>query len=727
MTLPKKRTHKIPNPRMLEIGNISITPDQSKTVADHKATILDRNWIKQAFLLDDNSLNDPDDIKNRYWSSASAKFTDTRLGGNIGINARPQFTWYSDIRNKGRLKGRNPVSVQNIGGNYGMGRYYSEAIDDNSQTIYLRFGVPQFNSLTDFLTKAFNGEMTAFARTGRGPSAWFQGGQIVGTALRVVAVPALSMTLIAGRLINTFFGRQTSKFYTMKPTMMAYWMAVNSLVNMLLINRGIMPRSLQPETQDQNTGNPYIVDQGYLDVLHNLMPDVFNNENGFDILAVANRAQRIANQAYTDEYQQLNQGSATDWAGYVHKTYQDEVNRPEDIKLSSWINEHVKFGYYVAEDSVTSVEVDPKVDPDTGQILTADTQGFGNFFDAEFRGGSQFAVFKVDHTGPVSESFSSATVESDLSNKFNTTSSQARETRFSLAEGNLVGGALGEAIQGAVGDVKDVVAGVASGMTAGVFDGLAGLAGSGFIDIPKHWQSSSCSLPRSTYTIQLISPYGNAISQMQNIYIPLAMLLAGTLPLSTGSQSYTSPFLCQIYDRGRCQVQLGMIESLSITRGTCNLPFTNRGYVQAIDVTFTVADMSTIMHMPISASSAFGGIGSSLAASAVGSIAGSVAGAVAGAVVDAATTGNRSPLDGDNILNDYLAVLAGQDMYTQIYPLPRAKLKFAKMVSSVSELTSPAYLASVIHEDMTSGLLKYTMFGTILEGLASGSNVITRN
>jgi hypothetical protein len=31
-----------------------------------------------------------------------------------------------------------------------MGRYYSESIDDNAQTIYMRFGVPQFNSLVDF-------------------------------------------------------------------------------------------------------------------------------------------------------------------------------------------------------------------------------------------------------------------------------------------------------------------------------------------------------------------------------------------------------------------------------------------------------------------------------------------------------------------------------------------------------------------------------------------------
>ena len=68
------------------------------------------------------------------------------------------------------------------------------------------------------------------------------------------------------------------------------------------------------------------------------------------------------------------------------------------------------------------------------------------------------------------------------------------------------------------------------------------------------------------------------------------MLLAGILPLSTGKASYTSPFLCQLYDRGRLQIRLGMIESLSITRGTTNLAFDKHGQALGIDVTFSVVE-----------------------------------------------------------------------------------------------------------------------------------------
>jgi hypothetical protein len=277
--------------------------------------------------------------------------------------------------------------------------------------------------------------------------------------------------------------------------------------------------------------------------------------------------------------------------------------------------------------------------------------------------------------------------------------SQMREAKFSLQGGNITGSALEEAVKGVVGGAIDVAAGVLSGVSFGLSDGLLGL-GSGYIDIPKHWQSSSATLPRSTYTMQLISPYGNVISQMQNIFIPLAMIMAGSLPLSTGKQSYTSPFLCQLWDRGRQQIQLGMIESLSIQRGTCNLPFTNKGNVMAIDVSFSVVDLSSIMHMPISTGGLFGVGGDS---------------------------GNPI-MDEDNILFDYLAVLAGQDIYSQYYALPKARLNFAKSILAFEKMVSPAYWASWVHESATSGVLQKLTLGTgnLLEAAVAGTSTVTQ-
>lgn len=738
-------------PKMASLGTVQEKPLFKQTPSPpglEDVTILDRDWTKQAFLVSDGVLTDGAgsqgsyyDTINRYWSSAANKFVDTRLGGNIGINARPQFTRYSDCRVRGRLMGRNPVSLYNVGGNYGMGRYYSEAIDDNAQTIYMRFGVPQFNSLASFFSKAFDQTAVSLARTGAGPGFLYRVGQLAGTIASVTAFPVMTAVIMGGRMMSFFFTRPTSKFYTMKPTMHLYWSAVQSLVNTIAANKGLIPRvesqflqNLTGTNNDPNQkiGNPYKFDEGYLQQLHTLMPDMFTDDYGIDVFAIASKAQRIANLLNETDYNNFNVGSNSDFIGKVQLAGQTIFQNPDGAdSLSNWLDHFLKFGsysnYYTNAASESRLEINPKInqnqtdnskaniDPNTGlpapvtvtdkyngdQVAVNDPKiaGFWEFFDAEFRQGSGFAVFKVDHTGAVSEAFANSATESDLSQKFNGASSQVREAKFSLSDGNITGTAAEGVVKDVAGAAVDVIKGTAAGLTFGLSNIFA-TAGSGYIDIPKHWQSSSASLPRTSYSMQLISPYGNLISQMQNIFIPLAMIMAAALPLATGKQSYTSPFLCQLWDRGRQQIQLGMIESLSITRGTCNLPFTNKGNVLAIDVSFTVADMSSIMSMPISSGGLFG-----------------------------SDADGNPVMDEDNILYDYLAVLAGQDMYSQIYAIPKAKLNFAKTLMSFEKLTSPAYWASWVHESATSGFLEKVTLGAgdLLEGLVQGSNVASNN
>lgn len=658
-----------------------LTSDTDMLQNDIPSVYLDSDWAQSAFLVSDSYMENSTDATNRYWTPANNAFIDTRLGGSLGINARPQFTPYSDIRSKGRIKDRNDVTLDYVGGNYGEGRYYYEAIESNAQTVYMRMGVPQFNSLTKFFSNAFDANAASLVKTGRGLNSWYTLGKVVGTVVSFTAFPALSMTLLAGRMLTTFFSRPTSKFYRLKPTMHLYWSAVNTLVNTIAINKGLMPRFLMDETADQSIGNPYKLDNGFMENLHNLMPDIITSSNGFDTFAIANKAQRMANKLFKADYDRLNNGSPTDYTGFIQKSNQAPVSHPPgEHSLVNFIRDHLMFGYYTRDEgSDPRLELDPKVDPDTGEEVTKPADGFLNYFDAELQEGSQFAIFKVDHTGTVSESFSNAVVESDLSNKFNSTSSQVREARFSFADGNMTGTALEDMVKGAMGAVSDVVSGALSSVGMdGMFAALKGLAGNGFLDIPKHWQSSSVSLPHISYSMQLISPYGNAVSEMQNIFIPLSMIMATVMPLSAGKQAYNSPFLVQLYDRGRCQTQLGIVDQLSISRGTCNLPFTNRGKVKAIDVNFSVIDLSSIMHMPISTGSLFG---------------------------------MNSTLDEDNILMDYLAVLAGQDIYSQIYAMPKAKLNLAKKIRDFQKLQSPAYWASLINEETPTGLITWMLPG----------------
>lgn len=680
---------------------IMATDNQLKT--DELSFKLDRDWGKNAFLVSDSFLDDQSDIDNRYWSTAHAKFTDTRMGGNIGINPKPQFTRYSDIRIPGRVPSRNEVSPTNFAGNYGLGRYYSESTDDPEQTIFVRFGVEQFNSLSTFLRRAFDADSIALARTGRATSAFYSAGKLAGTITVVVAFPAVAALVAGFKVLDWVFSRPTSKFYTFKPAMHLYWSSVNSLANNFLINRGLFPKIMaQDSSIGQRLGTPYQLDQDQINALSKLMPDVFPNSGGdaqnyWDCYALANRGQRAANTAFMQDYNNLQNGTATDYTGYLkrelsgdgsHRTYISTAG--SEPTLTTFLNKVLSFGYYLSDDNNPRLEQDPRIDPnakDPDQKRDPSFfQSFLNHFDAEFRDGSQFAIFKVNHTGSVGESFSNAFVESQISQNLNTKASEMREATFAFANGNLIGGVAGEALGAVTGAVKDFALGALDGVTMGFSSLLPGMASGALVDIPKHWQSSTADLPRMQYTMNLRSPYGNVISQMMNIWTPFFMWLAGGLPLATGKSTYTRPFLCQVYDRGRAQTICGAIENISITRGVSHLPFDLKGNALAVDMTVTIVELSSIMSMPVSTGSLFS---------------------------------QDSGLDEDQLLSGYLAVLAGQDLYSQMYAMPKAKLRLAKVVSALTKLQSPAYWASAMHDSATAGTLKYLTLGTgnLLEGL----------
>lgn len=668
-----------------------------RTVADDRA-ILDRDWAKTAFMVADLQMEDLTDVKNKYWSSASAKFTDARLGCNIGINPRPQWTRYSDIRVKGRIRDRADVSISSTAGNFGMGRAYSEGIDDPAQKIYMRFGVPKFNSLVNYLLRAFDREMTIMARTGRAPTAWYEISKIVGTAITAINFPLLTITVETGKAVSWLMGRQTSKFFTIKPTMHYYWSTVNTLVNNHAVNTGIFKRVLTDDNEQQ-LGRPYKLDQDQMAEISAMMPDVFNGIGYFDVYALANKAQRIAHQQFMIDYQELNNGTATDFEGYLkrdntgngrHTTYvSTDTGTPT---LAALFNKMLSFGdYYKSplvkgdESDVSVQEIDPRIDPSNPKGGERTDKGytdqFAKYADAEWRDGAEFAVFRVDYTGSVSEAFGNSTAESELSQKLNNISSQAREARFSFADGNIVGGAIQDVISAA----GQVAMGALDGVTLGFSGLIPGLGGSGYVDIPKHWQSSSVTLPRGSYTISLISPYNNPISRMINIWIPFYMLLAAVVPRSTGKQSYTSPFYCQLYDRGRLQSRTAMIEQLQFQRGTSNLGFDLSGQALQIDVSMQVVDLSTIMHMPMST----------------------------GGLLETDLT-----MDDDNIAQDYLNVLAGLDLYSQVYPFPKAQLKLTKQLLKLKQkATSPAYHASLFKNSVEDGFINDITFG--LSGLGS--------
>ncbi|MBB5409291.1 hypothetical protein HDG34_003232 [Paraburkholderia sp. HC6.4b] len=732
----------------------------------------DVSWVRQSFLVPSSSFaTGSPDASNRFFTSAALKYVDTRPGGNIAINPPPQFTRHADPKAPSRLNGSN-----------GLGIYYSEAIDDNAQVIHMSFGVPQFNSLTQFFTSFYNSGAGVLARTGRGTTFFYTLGKAAGFVVSLMSWRLLAFHL-AGVGLNFLMNKPSSKFYYLKRTMPVYWQIVQTIVNQIAVNLGVIPRAGDAVVGADVTNIPGLGDQYQFDAagiaqMQAAWPDIFFNGGGIDVYKMSTRARRLEAKQIAMYQAAMDTGALTsqNLASVIQNLFSpgnklaDTGARSFSDYISQWFgtvaNAQVKpagggddsapgtsapadsTGTTSADTSGASTAVTQTQDNATLDSVTenfsqsqSENAGFFDFLNAELNDGGSFVSFRVNATGAVTDSFQNQTADSEIANKINSMSSQARTTRFDAAGGNLASGGVLGLVGSAVNDALDFASGIAGGMG---LSGLAALGGSAFVDIPRHWQSASASLARTSYTVNLVSPYGNPVSQLINLYIPLAMLIAGALPLATGRQSYTAPFICELYDRGRCQIRLGIIDSLSVTRGTGNLGFNNDGRALAIDVTFTVADLSSLVYLPISqglstaaaqtgaslgfavtegAAAVAGAVGGGAIAGPVGAVAGgagaaaaalpvaaavSAAGAALGTVVDTVSnvaTSLDNIFDGDNPFTDYMAVLGGLGLADQIYVFRKLKLNLTMQMAQWKSWLSPAHWASFAGDLMPARLI----------------------
>lgn len=639
---------------------------------DAKQEYSDRDWINGSLMRGSISGVQPDgsiadyfdtiDIKNRFYSSAHTKFTDASFGGDYAINPVPQFTRYADTRVKGPIASRVDVDVMNGDGissfkptavSPGLGIYYSEAIHDSAQQIHMRFGVPEFNSLTNFFTHFYNDQAAQLARTGRIEPGFFQKlGQVAGMVVNVLFWPLLILHAV-GAGYKFLFGKPVSRFYNMKPTMPTYWNCVNVLVNQIGTYRGLYPAKMagqEPQKIGSDTPATEVVG-----ALNAAMPDVFSKEGGIDVYSAVLRAQRMKREYDKTMHDILN--SSSDFTGFVKEFDKAKLGSeapaiklgPKD-RLTNWITTQWGKGNET-ENLEKSLRISEKGAPPPelpGDVI--------EYLELLKDDGAMFATFRVENTGSVSESFSNTVVESDLASKFNSTVAQNKSAYFTFAGGNIT-----DALGGMIGAARDFMGGVLDSFGA---SGLMSLAGNAFVDIPKHWENSMAQMPKSNYTLKLISPYGNTISQMTNIVVPLCMILAAALPKQAGKQSYTWPFLVEYYDSGRAQTRLGIIDSVSVTRGITNLGFNKDNTFMSAEVSFSILDLSSVVSMPI---------------------------------ISAFSIDPRQGItDDENLFSDYMNILASTKLQDQVYFFNKMRLRVADRMKRYQNLFSAVNKASFL-------------------------------
>lgn len=664
----------------------------SKTLS--MKTMADRDWLRQSFMIahgtQNTSRGDPSkedvSIRARFFSPAEFKFSDTTVGGNMVINPLPQFTKLADPR----VQGLNTKSE-------GLGRYYSTAIDDNKRIITMTFGVASFNSLSTFYKGFYDHTAATVARTGRAPGIFYKAGQLVGFVAGFIS-PWLVLYSIGSAFIRSALSQPSYKYYFFKSAMPAYWNAVSGMANDIATKTGLITRALGMPSQTEGDVRQEALTETDMKEINRSIYDVIDSYdedsgdgNGINVYAVATkhaRMQRAAFKALESYYlarslpasfSETASGETTTMLKMVSKAVSDpDVRRPKvpfAQYLENWSSGGSPgsiSGASIEDETVsltTTAPGTPPAEPDPnspkppqgtkdllteksiGQLTEDDKSSWYNFLIAELNDGAQYVTFRVENTGDASESFSNSVGEPEILGKINSASGAARNTRFTAADGQIVGGIAGKLVGGVLGAAKDVVMGAADSL--GV-SGIAALGGNAFADIPKTWLQSTSNLPSMSYRVKLISPYGNRYSKFVNIWLPLTMLLVGALPLSTGPYSYTSPFLCQLFDRGRAQTRLGMIDSISVTRGGMNLAFNRIGEPMSVDVSFTVVELSNVLHMP-----------------------------VAKEFNPVAGLKFSSIFDNEGLYNDYIATLSSLSLTEQIYVGERLKIGITKYMKNL--------------------------------------------
>lgn len=689
----------------------------------------DKNWVRSIFMINQETL-DGASLETRTWTTSDSKFQDTAPGGSLVINPLPQPCLFTDpMSDTHWLKARKGANDD------GLSPYFSETFDDNYRQVTFRFGTLAFNSLTGYLFSMFHPGAAAFINKGLINTLLFKLGRLVGHAVSIVAWP-LALISMVGKAKNFFLRVPTSKYAYLKPNMPLYWSSVQTICNHFLVDLGLIHRG----TGEDENGNDLTLgeddlkwDENNVKAMKALWPNTFGG-NGhinqfldgalgkitgyeagaqFDVFAVATRAQRLAHARYkTLEEIQMATGTKLDLRQMLHTSYRNRNGRTS-FKLADyiakWTSMSTDGGGAMYNADKPSKDGEPQQDEnekaktgDIGDTPTLDSvsnDGFWKFLEEELREGGAFVSFRVDDTGAVSETFSNNYKTSSLMEKINSMSSTGRSTYFDLAGGNIGDDIVTNSIETVVSGIKSFASGVIETVGLG---GLLIAGGGGTVSMPKYWESSEAQLPKPSYSFTLKARYANRRSAFNDVYFPLACILAAALPTSVGKHSHSNPLYCEFYDKGRMQSRLAAIDSITITRGDGTMGFTPEGNLMSINVSFSITPMEEIIAMPITEGVS---LSDTIEKVIVGGLFGGPGGAAAGGALGTVDALSKGIFDDDTPFMDYMATLAGMGVNEQYYLATRLKRRLAfNQLNFVSSFSS-ARSASIMGNSLPGQLL----------------------
>lgn len=227
---------------------------------------------------------------------------------------------------------------------------------------------------------------------------------------------------------------------------------------------------------------------------------------------------------------------------------------------------------------------------------------FKTFFSAE-----ENIVFYLDGMTDISETFSNETTVSSLASQINGFSETSNEIRFLFGD---KGGALGNIIDSATNATSSIMSSLSNvlgNFGGGIVESLADkgvntILNGGKIVFPEIWSDSTYDRSYSL-NIKLRSPDHDSLSIFLNILKPYCRILTLALPRlmqdSNGSvnpNGYRSPFLVKAYSKGLFNIDMGIISSMSVTKGA-ECCWNDDGLPTQIDINLEIKDLYSSLAM----------------------------------------------------------------------------------------------------------------------------------
>ena len=205
----------------------------------------------------------------------------------------------------------------------------------------------------------------------------------------------------------------------------------------------------------------------------------------------------------------------------------------------------------------------------------------------------QFVSFYLDSENSIQESFSNETTNSQLADSINSFSSTANELKF--LQGAILGRKPVMSNKDAYDEAKKSLDEVSnkylngSKLIKSLGQGVLTVASGGKLLFPEVWSDSRYTKSYDI-SIKLRTPDNDKLSWYLNICVPLMHLIALTAPRQLSANGYTSPFLVRAFYKGLFNVDMGMIDTLTITKAKEGA-WTSDGLPTEVDITMSIKDL----------------------------------------------------------------------------------------------------------------------------------------